>query len=344
MFQASGKLLLTAVLLAFFSFSACNRLQTSKAPDDGAITTTIQARLFEDPILKTRDIRVSSHEGVVTVSGSVQTELEKAAVQRLAQQVEGVKQVVNELALEPEMAAQAAEPAVEEPAPKPTARQVERKRSAPPASAARPAETTLAVYNPPASAAPVSHPEPPKAQEPSPPPAREAEVVTIPAGTVITVQTIDEIDSARHRPGQEFAAIVAAPVAVGDRVVIPVGSDARLRLVNAEQAGRMAGRSELEIELVGIAAGQKTYFVESSVHEKQGASRGKRTAATVGGGAALGGLIGAVAGKGKGAAIGAAIGAGAGTAVQAATKGEQVRIPSETKLDFTLKSPLTLSL
>jgi hypothetical protein len=155
---------------------------------------------------------------------------------------------------------------------------------------------------------------------------------------------IDDINSEQHRPGEEFAATVAAPVAVGDRVVIPIGSDARIRLVNAKQAGRMAGRSELEVELVGLALGSNTYAVESSVHEQQGASRGKRTAATIGGGAALGGLIGAVAGKGKGAAIGAAVGAGAGTAVQAATKGEQVRIPSETKLDFALRTPITLTL
>ncbi len=106
----------------------------------------------------------------------------------------------------------------------------------------------------------------------------------------------------------------------------------------------MTGRSELEVELVGLAAGNQTYAVETAVVEKTGASRGKRTAATVGGGAALGGLIGAIAGKGKGAAIGAAVGAGAGTAVQAATKGEQIQIPPETKLDFTLKAPLTVTM
>jgi len=48
--------------------------------------------------------------------------------------------------------------------------------------------------------------------------------------------------------------------------------------------------------------------------------------------------------QGQGAAIGGAIGAGAGTAVQASTKGEQVQIPPETKLDFTLKAPLTLTM
>ncbi len=64
----------------------------------------------------------------------------------------------------------------------------------------------------------------------------------------------------------------------------------------------------------------------------------------MGGGAVLGALIGAIAGHGKGAAIGAAVGAGAGTAVQASTKGQQVQIPAETKLDFSLKAPLTVTM
>ena len=106
----------------------------------------------------------------------------------------------------------------------------------------------------------------------------------------------------------------------------------------------MTGRSELKLELVGVAIGSNTYQVETGYYEKQGASRGTRTAETVGGGAGLGALIGAIAGHGKGAAIGAAIGAGAGTAVQASTHGEQVKVPSETKLDFTLKVPLTVTL
>jgi len=198
----------------------------------------------------------------------------------------------------------------------------------------------------PAEAAPAAAARPAEAAAtPAPQPApRQPEHVTIPAGTVITVRMIDAIDSARHRPGEEFSATVEAPVVVDERVVIQRGADARVRLVEARSAGRMTGRSELQVELVGLAIGNQTYATESGVVEKAGASRGKRTAATVGGGAALGGLIGAIAGKGKGAAIGAAVGAGAGTAVQASTKGQQIQIPSETKLDFTLKVPLTVTM
>jgi len=37
-------------------------------------------------------------------------------------------------------------------------------------------------------------------------------------------------------------------------------------------------------------------------------------------------------------------GAGAGTAVQVSTKGSQVKVPAETKLDFTLKDPVTVTM
>lgn len=46
---------------------------------------------------------------------------------------------------------------------------------------------------------------------------------------------------------------------------------------------------------------------------------------------------------GKGAAIGAGVGGGGGAAAEAATKGQQVRVPSETKLDFNLQEPVTLT-
>jgi hypothetical protein len=183
------------------------------------------------------------------------------------------------------------------------------------------------------------------AAEPAPqPPVPQPVDVTIPAGTTVTVRMIDGIDSAQNRPGEEFAASVDAPVVVGDHIVIRKGADARVRLVQAKSAGRMTGRSELEVELVGLAIGDQTFAVESGSVAKAGASRGKRTAETVGGGAALGGLIGAIAGRGKGAAIGAAVGAGAGTAVQGATKGEQIQFPPETKLDFALKVPITVTM
>jgi hypothetical protein len=55
-------------------------------------------------------------------------------------------------------------------------------------------------------------------------------------------------------------------------------------------------------------------------------------------------VIGGILGRGKGAAIGSAVGAGTGTAVQVSTKGQQVKVPAETKIDFTLKEPVTVTM
>lgn len=67
----------------------------------------------------------------------------------------------------------------------------------------------------------------------------------------------------------------------------------------------MTGRSELGLELSRISFQGKTYDLVSSEARRAGTSRGKQTTERVGGGAALGALIGAIAGGGRGAAIGA---------------------------------------
>ena len=183
----------------------------------------------------------------------------------------------------------------------------------------------------------------PPAAAPAPPPPPQPVTVTVPANTIVTVRTIDSIDSKTNQAGQVFKASLDAPIVADDRVIVPAGADAYIKLVSASSAGRMTGRSELGLELSGIVFQGKTYNVVSSDVKQSGASRGKRTAETIGGGAALGALIGAVAGGGKGAAIGAAVGGGAGTGVQVFTKGQQVKIPSETRLDFTLQQPLDIT-
>jgi hypothetical protein len=352
MHRLRRRLAIFIVLGSGIALASCNYLQTLRPPDDKAIASDIQAKLFADPVLKTRDIRVVSEKGVVVLTGTVATDLEKSAAERYAAQAKGVKQVINQLSAAPPIEAAAPAPGVEAaaleapaataaaaPAERPkTAKRSERAVPAPAAhevpGAAEAASAAAAAARP-AEAAPAP---------PSEPAPRQPEQVTIPAGTVITVRMIDSIDSSRNRAGEEFAATVDAPIMVNERVVIDRGADARVRLVEARSAGRMTGQSELQVELVSVAVGAQTYTTESGAVEKVGTSRTKRTAATIGGGAAIGTLIGAIAGKGKGAAIGAAVGAGAGTAVQASTKGQQVQIPSETKLEFTLKGPITVTM
>ena len=125
-------------------------------------------------------------------------------------------------------------------------------------------------------------------------------------------------------------------------MAIPAGYDVEGHIVDVKSAGKFAGQSVLALQLDRISAGGKYYNLQTDQYRRQGSSRGKNTATKVGAGAGIGAIIGAIAGGGKGAAIGAAAGGGLGGGVQAATKGQQIKLPSETVLNFTLQAPLTV--
>ncbi len=163
--------------------------------------------------------------------------------------------------------------------------------------------------------------------------------VTIPAGQSLLVRMIDGVDSSKNHVGDVFHASLETDLTVGNSVVARKGTDVYGRLAEAKEAGHMAGSSELQLELTRMVIDGKDYPVVSSDYTLQGKGRGKNTAEKVGGGAALGAIIGAIAGGGKGAAIGAGVGAGAGGAVQVLTRGQQVKVPSETLLEFRLQQP-----
>jgi hypothetical protein len=154
---------------------------------------------------------------------------------------------------------------------------------------------------------------------------------------------IDGVDSSVNQPGEIFHASLDAPIVVDDQVIVPKGADVYVRLANSSSAGHLTGKSELHMELIKLEYQGRSYPLVSSTYSLSGSSRGKNTAEKVGGGAALGAIIGALAGGGKGAAIGAGVGAGAGGVYQGATRGKHVKIPSETKLDFQLEQPVTVT-
>jgi hypothetical protein len=292
------------VLLLVLASAAC-----SKGPSDESTSAAIKSSYFSDPAVKNEPIDISVDHGEVTLTGKVSSDAARLQAYKLADGTPGVKKVNDKMEVGPAVAMEAPQP--------------ESQGNVPPAPESKTAEPKTDV-----------------APTPPPPPRK----VTIPAGTTVRVQMIDSIDSKTNKPGETFAASLAAPIVVGDQVVIPKGADAAVRLVNAKSSGKMKGKSELELQLAELKAHGKSYPVESSSYREEGASRGKQTAKRVGVGAGVGALIGGIAGGGKGAAIGAGIGAGAGTATQLLTKGPQVKVPSETKLDFDLANPVQITL
>ena len=166
--------------------------------------------------------------------------------------------------------------------------------------------------------------------------------VTIPAGTRISVRMIDGVDSTKNQAGDRFQASLEEPLTVDGNVIVEKGSDVYGRLAESKESGKFSGRSQLQLELTGIVVNGQTIPVVTGEYELTGKSRGASTAKRTIGGAAVGTLIGAIAGGGKGAAIGAGVGGAAGAGSEIITKGDQVKVPSETLLDFTLQQDLSI--
>lgn len=166
--------------------------------------------------------------------------------------------------------------------------------------------------------------------------------VTIPAGTRVSVRTIDRIDSKENHVGDRFKASLEEPLVSEGVEVVPKGADVYGRLVEAKKSGTFTGKSELQLELTGIVVNGQTVPLVTGDYDLKGKSKGASTAKRTIGGAALGGIIGALAGGGKGAAIGAGVGGGAGAVSEVITKGDQVKVPSETLLEFTLEQEVSI--
>jgi len=160
--------------------------------------------------------------------------------------------------------------------------------------------------------------------------------VTIPAGTQISVRTIDAIDSSKSMVGDGFEASLEGPLSIEGRILVPDEALVYGRLTQAKESGTFTGRSQLRLELTGIVVNGKMVPVVTGDYAVNGKSRGASTAKRTLGGAALGAIIGAAADGGQGAAIGAGAGAGAGASSEIITGGGEVKVPSETLIDFTL--------
>jgi hypothetical protein len=166
--------------------------------------------------------------------------------------------------------------------------------------------------------------------------------ITIPVDSPVTVRMIESVNSDSARLGQTFRASLDDPIYVNGQVVVPRGADVLTKLVEDQQSGKIEGRTVLKLALQTITINGTPVEVTSNDVRQESSSRGARSAKVIGGTAALGALIGGIAGGGKGAAIGAGSGAVVGTGAEVLTSGQKVKIPSETRLTFRLQNPVQL--
>jgi hypothetical protein len=175
----------------------------------------------------------------------------------------------------------------------------------------------------------------------APPPVPHASV-ELPAGTNLVVRMIDGVDSEVNRVGQTFAASMDQPVTMGGETVIPRGADVVVKLVDAKESGKLTGTTVLTLDLMSVKVNGQVVDINTQSISRESDSRGQRTAKVAGGGAAVGAIIGAIAGGGKGAVIGGGAGAAAGAGAEEVTKGQRVKVPSETRLTFVLDTAVSI--
>jgi hypothetical protein len=209
---------------------------------------------------------------------------------------------------------------------------------APPTADAQPAAT---APPPAASESPDAASTNSTTQQGAPQGNQPMQAVTIPSGTSLLIRMIDGVDSSTNRVSDPFHASLENPLVVGNTVVAQKGADVYGMLARAKEAGKISGSSQLTLELTGIRINGNIVSIDSTTYDVAGKSRGTQSAERIGGGAIAGAVIGGIVGGGRGAAVGATLGAGGGTAVQVMTHGEQVRVPSETLLQFTTEHDVT---
>lgn len=338
--------------LALGVLAGCSRKPTRT---DAQIAIEIQSKLYSDSAIQTRQIDVQAANGVVTLSGDVGSDTERAAAASDAATTDGVKTVVNNLQVQTTQA---------RPTPGkrgPTTRSPEqvnprtskgrdsvemseiessggrrrnRTENGAGNSTSNPIDSDDTV--PSASSSQEAPPAPP------PPPAPPKKV-TIPAGTQLTIRLDNALDSERNQVGDTFHGSLSTPIVLGGETVIPSGADVVGRVADVKSAGRFAGNSVLTLELTSLSANRTTYNIQTNQWTRAGNGEGKNTATKVGVGTAAGAILGGIFGGGKGAAIGAATGAGAGTGVAASKKGQQIQLPAEAVLNFQTINSLTVT-
>jgi hypothetical protein len=223
--------------------------------------------------------------------------------------------------------------------------------SAPPPPA-NPADTNPPAANLPDAPPPPATPPPVIAPSSAPPagaaslatgPVAPGSPITIPVGQTLLIRMIDGVDSKKNNVGDVFHASLETDLTLNGLLVARRGADVYGKLAYAKEAGHFSGSAELELELSRMVVDGTDYPLVSDDYTLKGKGRGGDTAKKVGGGAVLGAIIGGIAGGGAGAAIGAGVGSAAGAGVQVFTRGKEVKVPSETLLEFKLQQPATVN-
>jgi len=343
-FKSAGAVFTLALLLMVAAISGCSKSANVASGDlnDAQVAGNVQTKISSDPALNGRQISINADKGVVTLSGTVNSDAEITSALNDAQQAQGVKQVISRLAVQTAQAAP--EPEVEQPAPRrtspsrATSTRVRPRHSLPSSSSSYTnSQGTSATSN--GSDFGSSNSTASTYTPPAPPPPQK---VTVPAGTVLQVRTVEGLSSETNHEADPWHGTLNSDIVVDDQTVIPAGAEVEGRVMEAHAATHYTGGASLVLNVERLSFNGKTYQIATDSWERKAATRGKNTAEKVGGGAAVGAILGGIFGGGKGAAIGATAGAGAGAGANTITKGQKVELRPETLVSFKLQNPISV--
>ncbi len=309
---SSHKTFLCLTACAFLPAAGCN-----KPVDDATLTANVHAALTSDNAIGQQPIQDTVQNGVVTLSGNVSDDTASSVAAEDAAKVKGVKEVINDLKI---AGVQVAPTVVTPAAPKVARKTTVQERQA------------IATHTP----------LPPLAAAPPPPAQPTYRDVTVPVGTPIPVRITQTLGSETAQDGQSFSGVVTHEVVADGLVVIPAGAAVTGQVIESKDATHFKGHSLLSIALTSVNRHRTAQSITTEPYTVEGKNRGTNSAETIGGGAAVGAILGGIFGGGKGAAIGAAAGGGGGAAVQGFTHGQQVTIPSESIIRFRTANSFTV--
>ena len=322
---------------------------------DAQVEANVLKALAGAPDLANQPMTTTTVYGIVTLSGTVETEALRVEAETIVSKTKGVQKVVDEMTLGGESAS--AQPAQQAPAPvvegspdsdnTGTPNQAANQAGGPGYAQPNGGQQGLAPGTAQQGYGPPQQGYGPPLRGYAVPPVyggQEAGIaVTVPAGALLRMRINQSLNSAQAKPGDSFDGIVVNDVVAGGAVAIPRGATVQGKVVDAKKSGALAGRGELSLQLTQVTLGAQSYPIVSDVW---GHTTGDKTVHTVNNtaaGAALGALFGAAAAGGKGAAIGAGVGGALGVGSSAASPNGQVYVPSEGLLTFHLAQPATVS-
>jgi hypothetical protein len=178
----------------------------------------------------------------------------------------------------------------------------------------------------------------------------------LPAGTVFRVRMLQDIDAGSTTPNTPFRGTVTQDIMRNGKVVVPVGSELRGRVVYATAGRRLNGGSVIHLRADEFVLPDGTrYHLHAQVIDTVGSDtkakgegdivaneHGKRTAAELGLGVGSGAILGAAVGGGVGAVVGTAVGAGVVTAHWLLTNWS-ANLSSNSTVVFSLTDPMFLN-